>query len=276
MGGLPGTGSGKGDSSTPSSNAESALARELFYETKPGRKELEAQGLEALQTGGVGSSIPMIQRVVESSKSSMSNALKSISDSLATSGLAGSPFAEGIKANSKIAGELQTNKDANAVGQWFMQMLPNFLTANQSTGAQLLGNAAGVEGSLTGTNTSAAKGLQGQIVPKINCCFIFLEAEGYPLHPIVRRYRDEFITPKLRRGYCILSDKFVPKMQKSKWFKGLIRLTMTQPLTMYGKYHYGLNRYGFIFKPIKSFWFSMFNIYGNSLPYVCKSTKELI
>lgn len=94
------------------------------------------------------------------------------------------------------------------------------------------------------------------------CCFIFIEANGGTLNPVVRRYRDEHMNERNRRGYYRLADKLVPLMQKYKIIYHATRFLMTEPMTCYGKYFYGLNRAGKMFKPLAKFWLGVFNRLG--------------
>jgi hypothetical protein len=98
------------------------------------------------------------------------------------------------------------------------------------------------------------------------CCFIFISAyDG--LLPIVRRYRDEHMNEKNRRGYYRIADKIVPIMEKSKMFKWLVRFFMTGPMVRYGKYFYGEGKIGIVFKPITKFWLGFFELFGKK-PYI--------
>lgn len=107
------------------------------------------------------------------------------------------------------------------------------------------------------------------------CCFIFIASHG-TLDPVVRRYRDEHMTVKNRRGYCWLADRLVPLMGRSKWIKGIVGLVMVKPLTKYGKYHYGYERVGIIFRPLRDMWLAVFTLLGNRPPYKRAGTGEVV
>ena len=106
------------------------------------------------------------------------------------------------------------------------------------------------------------------------CCFIFIEAHG-SLLDIVRRYRDEHMTEKNRRGYYKVADKIVPIMKRSKAFKLLIRLVMTAPMVSYGKYYYGKGKIGLAFKPVAKLWLGMFDWIGGDTPYIRKNGEVI-
>ena len=103
-----------------------------------------------------------------------------------------------------------------------------------------------------------------------NCCFMFLEARygNGVLDKVVRRYRDEMMTDKNRRGYYKLSEVLVPLMRKHKLVKLGVRTFMTDPLVSYGKYYYGEGRIGVIFKPIHDFWMATFNFLGSDHAFI--------
>jgi hypothetical protein len=85
---------------------------------------------------------------------------------------------------------------------------------------------------------------------------------------VVRRYRDEKITDRNKRGYYKLAEVFVPLMRESKIFKFMVAKTFADPLVSYGKYHYGENRHGWIFKPVEIFWMKVFNVLGNDTKFI--------
>lgn len=103
------------------------------------------------------------------------------------------------------------------------------------------------------------------------CCFIFLEARygNGAMDAVVRRYRDENMTAKNKRGYYKLSEVLVPLMRKSAVVKALVRLTMTGPLVAYGKAHYGVgSKLGFLFAPVKNFWLNVFEYLGEDHEFI--------
>ena len=102
------------------------------------------------------------------------------------------------------------------------------------------------------------------------CCFMFLEARygNGVLDRVVRRYRDEMMTDKNRRGYYKLSEVLVPMMRKYKIVKFAVRVFMTDPLVSYGKYYYGEGKVGIIFKPIHDFWMATFNYLGSDHAFI--------
>lgn len=109
------------------------------------------------------------------------------------------------------------------------------------------------------------------------CCFILLEARygNGTMDSVVRRYRDEFLTLKNSRGYYKLAEVLVPLMRRSKLFKWIVTKTFADPLVSYGKYHYGLNKHGWIFKPVKDFWFNIFDILGSDTEFI-RETGEIV
>ena len=102
------------------------------------------------------------------------------------------------------------------------------------------------------------------------CCFIFLEARygNGTMDKVVRRFRDEHMNRRNVRGYHRLSEVLIPVMRKSKIAKFLVRAFMTDPMVSYGKWYYGENHHGFIFKPIAKFWLNTFDYLGLDHCYI--------
>jgi hypothetical protein len=117
-----------------------------------------------------------------------------------------------------------------------------------------------------GSGTSAA----GGSVSSGSCCFILLEARygDGTMDKVVRRYRDEYMTDKNRRGYYKLAEVLVPLMRKSKVVKWIVTKTMADPLVTYGKYYYGQNKMGVIYAPVKNFWMKLFDILGGDTKFI--------
>ena len=102
------------------------------------------------------------------------------------------------------------------------------------------------------------------------CCFIMLEArygDGTMDH-VVRKYRDEMMTDKNRRGYYKLAEVLVPLMRKSAVFKFIVQKTFADPLVSYGKWHYKENKHGWVFAPIKSMWMKVFDVLGGDTEFI--------
>ena len=102
------------------------------------------------------------------------------------------------------------------------------------------------------------------------CCFIMLEARygDGTMDSVVRRYRDEKMTDRNRRGYYRLAEVLVPLMRESRVFKFLITKTFADPLVCYGKYYYGENRWGWMFKPVERFWMRVFDVVGGDTKFI--------
>lgn len=118
-------------------------------------------------------------------------------------------------------------------------------------------------GSEPSSNVSSGTGDGG-------CCFIMLEARygNGTMDEVVRRYRDEYMTDRNRRGYYRLAEVLVPLMRKSKAFKWVIAKTFADPLVSYGKYYYGQNKHGMLYSPVKNFWMKVFDIVGGDTKFI--------
>ena len=120
------------------------------------------------------------------------------------------------------------------------------------------------------TNDGTGHSAAGGHVSSGSCCFILLEARygDGTMDKVVRRYRDEHMTDKNKRGYYKLAEVLVPLMRKSKVVKWLVTKTMADPLVAYGKYYYGENKIGVIYTPVKNFWMKLFDILGGDTKFI--------
>ena len=116
----------------------------------------------------------------------------------------------------------------------------------------------------------SAGGSGGSGASGTGCCFIMLEARygDGTMDAVVRRYRDEKITERNKRGYYKLAEVFVPLMRESKLFKFMVAKTFADPLVSYGKWHYGQNKHGWLFKPVEKFWMKVFNVLGTDTQFI--------
>ena len=132
-------------------------------------------------------------------------------------------------------------------------------------GAAAMGTGAGGMAAGAGSSGGGGGGGGGG-----GCCFIMLEARygDGTMDAVVRRYRDEKMTDKNRRGYYKLAEVFVPLMRESRLFKFLVAKTFADPLVSYGKYHYGENKHGWLFKPVEKFWMKVFNTLGTDTKFI--------
>ena len=106
--------------------------------------------------------------------------------------------------------------------------------------------------------------------PSGGCCFIMLEARygDGTMDKVVRRYRDEYMTDRNRRGYYKLAEVLVPLMRKSRTFKWVVTKTFADPLVSYGKYYYGENKIGVIYSPVKNLWMKVFDAIGGDTEFI--------
>ena len=134
--------------------------------------------------------------------------------------------------------------------------------AGYTFGVAGLGSASKAAQAAREANSSSDNGL---------CCFIFLEARygNGTMDNVVRKFRDEKLTLKNKRGYYKLAQILVPMMRKSLLIKNIVRLTMTSPLVSYGKAYYGEgSKLGFIFKPVVNFWLKTFDYLGDDHEFI--------
>jgi hypothetical protein len=126
-------------------------------------------------------------------------------------------------------------------------------------------NEGGGSGGDSGSSDSGSSGSGGG-----GCCFIMLEARygDGTMDEVVRRYRDEHMTDRNRRGYYKVSEVLVPLMRKSPTIKWLVTKTFADPLVSYGKYYYGQNKHGVLYSPVKSLWMKLFDTVGGDTEFI--------
>jgi hypothetical protein len=102
------------------------------------------------------------------------------------------------------------------------------------------------------------------------CCWIMLEARygDGTMDDVVRRYRDEVLCPRKRRGYYRMAKVLVPLMRKSKVFKQIVAWTFADPLVAWGEWYYGKNKWGWIMSPIKNFWMGTLYVVGGETEFI--------
>ena len=137
-------------------------------------------------------------------------------------------------------------------------------------GAAAMGTGAGGMAAGSGSSSSSGSAGGGAGGGGAGCCFIMLESRygDGTMDAVVRRYRDEKMTDKNRRGYYKLAEVFVPLMRESRIFKFFVAKTFADPLVSYGKYHYGENKHGWLFKPVEKFWMKVFNTLGTDTKFI--------
>lgn len=134
-------------------------------------------------------------------------------------------------------------------------------------GSQLLGETSSMRQQQNQINSQRRDGLDrfSQVMgsmPNVGCCWIFLAAHGGELPWWVRKCRDVLGGDDTRRGYTKMSHWLVPLMKRSRLVMWAVRTFMTEPLTEYGGYLVGVNTHGWVFRPIKQFWFAVWNKLG--------------
>ena len=102
------------------------------------------------------------------------------------------------------------------------------------------------------------------------CCWIMLEARygDGTMDDVVRRYRDEVLCPRKRRGYYRMAKVLVPLMRKSKVFKQIVAWTFADPLVAWGEWYYGKNKWGWLMAPIKNFWMGTLYVVGGETEFI--------
>ena len=154
----------------------------------------------------------------------------------------------------QFGGVQQVGNNTMQLGSQLMQQTGTFAGNNQQNQAtkkdmfDKFGQVAGGLGAMT------------------SCCWTFREftdkfPNGVPWY--VRASRDAHYTPARREGYRLFSKYMVPLMQKSKVIRLIVDATFVDPLTKHAAWLAGVNKYGWIFEPLKIAWLSFFQLLGS-------------
>jgi hypothetical protein len=153
----------------------------------------------------------------------------------------------------------------------------NVGTTAGTTGGGLAGMGSGAAGVAATSAATGGVGGGGGGGGGGGCCFIMLEARygDGTMDRVVRRYRDEKVTERNKRGYYKLAEVFIPLMRKSKLFSLLVVKTFADPAVCYAKWYYGENKWGWIFKPLERFWMSLFDTLGTDTKFIRENGETI-
>ena len=151
-----------------SSQALEDITKQIFEETTPVRGEMINQFLDVLLTGGAGSQIPSITRAMESSKRATSQNMAGLDTRLAQEGIAGTPFAEGIRSQTQMQGDLATSQIGPQLAMQLLQLIPGFVTGQGNTVVSGLGTAGGIQAQNAATAMSPWNALIGAATPSFS------------------------------------------------------------------------------------------------------------
>ncbi len=129
---------------------------------RPVATELSQQILEALTTGGIGGGgLPIISARLEAAKRANARTFGETEGELARIGITGDPSGQRILANQRRESAFREGQIPANVAQEFINLAPNFVSANQALQAQLL------QGTGTTTTTRPREELLAQIFPSL-------------------------------------------------------------------------------------------------------------
>ena len=153
---------------------------------------------------------------------------------------------------------LQDKQSASALASERLKMYDDLVPAFTNLASRVVGTE---DNNLSGYGNQTTQSLGAGLNL---CCFIFLEAYHGQLPDVVRRYRD-LKAPEnsaRRKGYIRMSRWLVPAMRVSGFSRIAVGCLLTRPLTCYGKYFYGQNKIGILFKPVEMFWMKLWEKLG--------------
>ena len=149
----------------------------------------------------------------------------------------------------------------------------------QGSGMGMAGLALGAGLGVAAAGAGAGAGAGGLL----GClCYMFLEGRhgDGTMDWVVRRYGEEKVTERGRRGYYKMSEIIVPVMRKNLLMKLLLQVFFIQPCFWWARWYYRKEikrrgeklgfggRFGWIFAPIKKFWEGFCHYLGQDHPYI--------
>ena len=141
---------GGGKSGGRDTSALMPFANQFNQETQPLVKEQLGQALSALQTGGVGARIPLIESATTASSNAVSQALAQLRDTASMTGAANSPFTRAQAGNIAMQGKQQ-----------IADIGPNAASQSVAGGQGIFG---AVMSALGGSRSGATRGKNTQIL----------------------------------------------------------------------------------------------------------------
>lgn len=267
---------------TPSGMGKDYLDQAFIAGTTYGKKEFEQDPRmqqmlarrEDLAKGYDGETLGALRQLARQEiAGSQASSLANLRSSAARSGVSGARGAAMMgaaqdKGTAQIAdAERKMMLDQAGEIRKGTEGLENFLF-NQKYGT--MGTGAGFAQLASSERAAQAQEKAARSGGGNSCCFIMLEARygNGTMDAVVRRFRDENLTDRNKRGYYKLAEVLVPLMRKSKFVKFVVTKTFADPLVSYGKYHYGEGKIGFLFKPVANFWLKMFDYLGQDHEFI--------
>jgi hypothetical protein len=144
---------------SPAAGTLANLAERLFNQTGGIRSGLIDAMQEVLQTGG--STIPIISRAVERTRSEASKAQTQTEEELAQQGLAGTPFGEMIKATQAQQGNIAAGQTEQSLAQNIFNQIANFVLGQGQTAFSGLQGAIPGMGRTDTTSTGKSHAVAG-------------------------------------------------------------------------------------------------------------------
>lgn len=164
--------------------------------------------------------------------------------------------------------QLTTGRPSNNSGEFRLSQPQQAGAQTFNFGSQFLGetgaNARQQASAITSGGSLLSQIGQGVDIGNDFCCWIFLTVYGGHLPPHIRLCRNVLGTPRIRSGYRRMSKWLVPLMKSSRLVRTLVEATMTYPMEQYGGWLTNTPGYstGFVFRPVKRFWFKLWNLIG--------------
>lgn len=138
---------------------------------------------------------------------------------------------------------------------------------SNAMGMNLFGNASQMRQQENQINAQRKSALDqfSQVMGSLpSCCWTFAEAYyGWDNIPdAVKVSRDLHYNARRREGYRMMSRFVVPRMQKSKLWRGVVNTLLIKPMTSHAEWYVNGKGLGWIFTPLQKFYLAVWEYYG--------------
>lgn len=113
---------------------------------------------------------------------------------------------------------------------------------------------------------------------KGGCCFVSLFEKVYrngEKELPVRRYRDEVLTARCKRGYYRLAEVYVPFAEKYRLLRWFAIATLVMPVILATRHYYNESKIGIVFVPVLKFWLKVWSLFGQDTEFR-RSNGEIV
>lgn len=164
--------SSSGSQSSPWSGIGLRQGETLFSQADPTLSTLFQQIQQALQTGGVGAQVPVIQNAVTNMRNATNQSLNNAKTQLGAVGAGTDPVSQGQFANIAMQGNQQVADIPTQIAQQFISMGANLAPSVATNGANITNTASSQNVNTTGQQSFDWGSLLSSLIPQSSFNFV--------------------------------------------------------------------------------------------------------